>query len=886
MKTWKLYLLLLIAGIIPIFLSGQGTQSSSQQEDTSRILLDARQSNLKSVLKFASRRYDIRVAYDPKALEKVPISERFDVRGREKFIREVLEDTPYDYRTIGNTFVIVPRSKTQLEDSLRGKPFRKNVSIKGRIQDAQSGEPLPYATVSEVGTANSAITNPDGQFSLFNIRTDTSSILITYLGYQSKVLQLSPALVGAELEIGLSPRRSALPPVEVVSATNELIKMRKRSGALSMNPDQIRFMPGKGEPDLLSAMTTLSGISANDEISPGIRIRGDRSDQNLILLDGYTVYHIDHFFGVFSAFNPSAIKNVQLLKGPFDASYGGRAGGVLELTSKKGNIREPKVEVGLNPIAANAVVELPIVKNNASLMISGRRSITDFLITPTYRQLFSNVYNTSVPNSNLSENELFGSTNDPEFSFYDLQARFSYSPTQKDDITLSYYQGSDNLEIDLARTDQEPEFETSDNTSWGNNGGSIRWSRKWNEHYNSTLNLGMSIYESELDAVESRFYGSSDDPVRTIYQQESEVVDYTARFKNEYKFNSRHRSEFGAELSRYEVSNFARDQDAFRIDTSSSAELAAIYFQHYLELGPRWDFAPGMRVSKFSEWDQFLFAPKFNLGFDVNENVRLKGAYGVAYQALRRLAEQRLYLNTPEIWALSGPDGVPLLRSWQTTLGMEWKFGKWNIQADVFTKESTGTIDYPYPEFYSNQLNLDNMLMNGERETAGIELFAKRAVANFTGWAGYTFMESRTQYDDINFGDPFPSYQIGTHEFELNGLYRWRRWGISGTFVLATGSPYTQFDTDPQSLDDPLPKVNESRLPTYHRFDLAFTYNTRWQQADVEVGISIYNLYDQKNVNLVQYVDVPVEGDEVPDFTERDVLGIGITPSISARIEF
>ena len=64
----------------------------------------------------------------------------------------------------------------------------------------------------------------------------------------------------------------------------------------------------------------MPGISAANESSAGMYVRGGTPDQNLTLYDGFTVYHQEHLTGVFSAFNTNAVKDVQLHKGGFDAS--------------------------------------------------------------------------------------------------------------------------------------------------------------------------------------------------------------------------------------------------------------------------------------------------------------------------------------------------------------------------------------------------------------------------------------------------------------------------------------------------------------------------------------------------------------------------------------
>ena len=98
-----------------------------------------------------------------------------------------------------------------------------------------------------------------------------------------------------------------------------------------MSPAKVATLPSLGEKDIFRSFQLLPGISGSNESSAGLYVRGGTPDQNLILYDGFTVYHVDHLFGMFSAFNSNAIKDVKLFKGGIPARYGGRVSSVLEV---------------------------------------------------------------------------------------------------------------------------------------------------------------------------------------------------------------------------------------------------------------------------------------------------------------------------------------------------------------------------------------------------------------------------------------------------------------------------------------------------------------------------------------------------------------------------
>ena len=124
------------------------------------------------------------------------------------------------------------------------------------------------------------------------------------------------------------------------------LQVNQTPSHITFNPRLLSGLPTLGETDVLRSLQLLPGISATNETSSGLVVRGSAPDQNLILFDGFSVFQLDHFFGVFSAFNPMAIKDIQMYKSGFDARYGGSTSSVLDITGKAGDTE--KLRIGLN----------------------------------------------------------------------------------------------------------------------------------------------------------------------------------------------------------------------------------------------------------------------------------------------------------------------------------------------------------------------------------------------------------------------------------------------------------------------------------------------------------------------------------------------------------
>ena len=139
--------------------------------------------------------------------------------------------------------------------------------------------------------------------------------------------------------------------------------------------------------------------------------------------------------------------------------------------------------------------------------------------------------------------------------------------------------------------------------------------------------------------------------------------------------------------------------------------------------------------------------------------------------------------------------------------------------------------------------------------------------------------------------DYYPASQDVRHEFKLVGLYDYKNWSFSLTWLYASGRPYTSpngaytinlIDGTQQTYID-FSSKNNSRLPAYHRLDLGINYHIKEAETKNEwgmIGISVFNLYNRKNIWYKEYqiIDNSV--------IETNKLFLGITPNLTFSIKF
>jgi TonB-dependent Receptor Plug Domain/CarboxypepD_reg-like domain len=214
-------------------------------------------------------------------------------------------------------------------------PVKKKATISGYVTDNRSGERLTGASVYNPLTREGTTSNTYGFFSL-TLDRDTVSLSISHAGY-----------LPHEVQLFLEKDTIIMPVLEQHVVINEIVVLNTEAkkdaanrtipGKVVMPVSMIKSLPAlMGEADVLKSLQLLPGVQAGNEGTNGLNVRGGSMDQNLVLLDGIPVYNASHAFGLFSIFNADAVHNVELLKGGFPASYGGRLSSVVDVQLRGG----------------------------------------------------------------------------------------------------------------------------------------------------------------------------------------------------------------------------------------------------------------------------------------------------------------------------------------------------------------------------------------------------------------------------------------------------------------------------------------------------------------------------------------------------------------------
>jgi hypothetical protein len=787
----------------------------------------------------------------------------------------------------------LPRNRTRLENKRHeGAPTRRNLTVTGRIKDQSNGEFLPFATVHVEGHPTIAAgTNNDGYFTLYNVPTDTEVLVFKYLGYETQRFYLSPEISADNLFVELRPAVSALDEITVTAEREDVLKIPEYSvGIIETTAAKIADLPALGEKDLFRTFQLMPGISGSNESSAGMYIRGGTPDQNLVLYDGFTIYHQEHLMGVFSAFNTNAVKDVRLHKGGFGAAHGGRLSSVMEIVGKTGNDKTFNAGGDAGFLGFNAFAEVPLGSEKGSFFVAGRRSFQSFMYDK-----FTGVYSESGQPAGGRGRFNTQNQQKPESYFYDLNAKLTWNPTGRDIVSLSFFNGEDVLDnsregFGSAATGGS----IADKTNWGNIGSSLKWSRNSDGRFYSNILVSFSSYYSLRDRQNSttNTAGSAAVLFDMDTDERNTLQDYSFKLDNEYRISGKNRLEFGLNYSFYNIGYRYSQSDTLRIlDMRNRGRLFSAYVQDRWSPNGQLTVFPGIRLSYYGVTSRPYAEPRLQVYWKTGSKINLKASAGYYYQFVNRIVREDISAGSRDIWLLSDSEGIPVSGAAHYIAGGSYETEGFLFDVEAYYKRLSNLSEYTlrFAPSLTDNAGYREFFYTGKGYSRGIDFLIQKKYGKLTGWIGYTLGESR--YSFPVYGDGyFPANQDVTHEFKT--VLTWkpvRGLTLSASWIYATGKPYTE-PVGAYILGTPgsgsmsflvAGGKNSARYPDYHRLDLLGKYDLAFiKGVKSSISLSLFNLYDYANVWYREYAY-----DESLGVTETNINLLGLTPNVTLSIQ-
>ena len=772
---------------------------------------------------------------------------------------------------------------------------QEKFTLSGTITDTNSNETLIGVNITIPELKTGVTTNEYGFYSI-TIPKGIYNLQIISLNYKTieETINLNK---NTKINFKLSSKETALQEVVIIDKKNATAIRKPEMSVNKLSISTIKKMPViLGEVDILKSVLLLPGVTNAGEGASGFNVRGGGADQNLILLDEATIFNSSHVFGLFSVFNPDAIKDLKLYKGGIPARYGGRASSVLDIYQKDGSSKEFHVNGGIGLITSRLLAEGPIEKDKGSFLIGGRSSYAHLFLKLSDKQKNNSAY------------------------FYDLNTKLSYKLNPNNNLYLSGYFGRDVFALNKSFTN-----------TYGNSTLNLRWNHLFSDKLFSNLSLIYSDYYYGLDLD---FVGFKWDSGIKNYNIKYDFKNYISdKFKLNYGINGIY-YEFNPGVIK--PSNANSGINFQELDKKYALE-PALYINAEQDISKKISLSYGLRYSLFYRLGQStlnIYAnnnpvifnqsmqiyekatpigtksydknkvvqsynnlePRFAIGYQVNDNQSFKASYNRMAQYLQLISNTSS--PTPlDVWTPSDNYIKPQIAD-QVAFGYfrNFKQDMYSLEVETYYKEVKNRLDYIDGANLIANNALEQVILNGKLQSYGLEIMFRKNEGRFNGWISYTLSKSeqktpgRTANEiGINNGNWYNSVYDKTHNIAVTGNYNLnKKWTFGSNFVFQTGQPVTYPSAQYAYLGITIPSYelrNKNRLPAYHHLDVSATLTPHkndkrsWKSEWV---FSIYNLYGRKNAASINFRKNTDTGEN--EAVKTSIFGM--VPAVSYNFKF
>lgn len=902
-------------------------QQAVAQRDTSQLItIHSDSAGIQQIVDAVEKQIDWHFYYDTADFSNQNFTIHADKQPLPKILEQVFASTDFEFSFVEPNYIFLTKGKTifatlpsgnpadaklagknsnklpgkentEFKTTLENKVYvigdknspgsQKNPVVDGYATDTKTGEPIPGVYLHIDNTNISALTDQYGYFSL-SLPVGRHTITVQSLGMKDtrRIVQVNG---DGKLNIDLTSQVLTIRNVTISSQKLNNVKSAQM-GLQKIDIKTIKQVPVVfGEADVLRVVTTLPGVKTVGEASTGLNVRGGSSDQNLILFNDATIYNPAHFFGMFSAFNPEVIKDVELYKSSMPARYGGRLSSVLNINGKEGNKKKIAGSAGIGLLTSRLNIEGPIINEKTSFIAGARSTYAKWLLKKLPEE-----YRNS------------------EAGFYDVNFSITHEASKKNSFYITGYLSRDR-------------FNLNSDTVYGykNLNGSIKWKHNFNNKLNSVLTSGIDKYSYNI---------SSDGLPLNAYKMGFDIQQLYLKAHFNYYLNNNHAFDFGVNSILYKLNpgyfnpnskeslvvpdQMEKEQalesalyvnDRFKISPSFTLE-GGLRFSYFNFLGPKTvnTYAEGVPITETNQTGTISYGkgdfiknyagPEIRVSarYAFTDSFSIKASFNTQRQYIHMLSNTAAMAPT-DIWKLSDPSIKPQVGS-QVALGLYKNLKANTIEAsiEVYYKNISNYLDYKSGANLVLNHHIETDVLATKGKAYGVEFLVKKLTGKLNGWISYTWSRILLKQSDslagevINNGDYYPANYDKPHDITFIGNYRVNhRFSLSFNATYSTGRPITlpigrfYFGGSVRTL---YANRNEYRIPDYFRADFSMNIEGNhkiYQKTHNSWTIGVYNLTGRKNPYSVYYVS---EGGAVNGY-KLSIFGSAI-PYINFNIRF
>lgn len=812
--------------------------------------------SLSGYLDILTKQTDIRFSYKSNLIKKKKVEITTSCLSLDQALTEIKQQCILDNHKVGiYSITLFPAKGKYLIGTVR------EIGSSERIADA----------VIQVGRTTTT-SDKDGNFRLFCLQ-DSIDIIAYHPSFQ---------LVKASVNtIGITQfylHMQAISTLQEVSVVNiDSIKLSTLSFD-KVEPMSKQVLAVGGESDALAHIKLIPGVQNVSFGQQGLTIRGGSPDQNFTLLDGIPVYNTYHMLGLFSIFNSSGVSSIKLHKDAFPAKYTNRLSSVIDVSLKNGNKQKTELEADIGILSSGIYVNGPIVKNKLSYTLSARRTYADLLTLPLQKVISAN-----------STSQLWS---------YDLMGKVHWQINENNELSLSGYNGGDQLNFKTQLSFEEKEVneeKTKGSLGWRNEVLGLKWTSRLSSRVEIHSDLSYSGYnlkfsdEYELEDDSNFIFNSSS--YTNGLQEVRGGVDAIVQWNKNNSLN------VGVGVVEYLFLPFQRGYSSITANTftdtnlvsrqiASGEQFAFLENKTYFKGG---NITYGLRVSSFgTDSSNYLrFQPKIHLIQNIKDRHQLRFSMTVSNQFVHLVPNNNLGLPV-DIWLPVTETLRPMGMTQFSTKYMV-KNNDWELEAGVFSKFYTNILEHESGAQLLSEANWEGNLKVGSGRSYGIEVAAKMKKERWTAYGSYTYSRTKRTVEEINEGREYfskfdrPSIANLLTEYRFNKNLK-----LLATWSFASGNPitvpiarYITIVGEQEIVVEEYGELNNFRLPSTHHLDLALVKDKQYKRFSSTFTFGIYNVYNRLNPFMAF---IGLNDDAEPELRLRSYLPILPTFKYSIRL--
>ncbi len=799
-------------------------------------------------------------------------------------------DSEGELQGVRVTEVLTSENKVyEIGDKFRPSKAKK-IKLTGQVIDFKTNTPAVGIHVIRRDPWTAATTDVDGRFEI-ELAPGYNVLELQGISVKDARRQLM-LYADADVRIELEEQNLMLEEVLVTGGRVEAVK----STALGMEkitPSLLKNIPtAMGEVDVLKMVQALPGVKTVGEASSGFNVRGGATDQNLMLLNGGTIYNPTHLFGFFTAFNSDMVSDVEIYKSSIPSQYGGRISSVLNITGKEANKEKFVGVAGIGLLTSKLNLEIPLWKERTSLLLSGRTTYSDWLL------------------GMLPEKSGY---KDGKAGFYDVGGTFSHTFNMRNKLNIYGYYSRDRFA-----------FNDNEKYGYGNMNLSAHWRSIFNDQLTGNFSVGYDHYDYK-----------NDETVDSI--QAARLSFGINQYFAKANFNlelEKHKLNFGASTLLYDIRS-GKYEPLGEHSLVATDELqkdkaleSAVYLGEEWEITPKFSVNAGIRYSMFNALgprDYYTYqpgtlpsestiadtvrvtgnkvlktyhGPEFRLSgrYAFNDDFSVKVGFNTMRQYIHKVSNTSI-MSPTDTWKLSDVNIKPQ-QGWQLAGGFYYNTSDrmWEFSLEGYYKKMKDYLDYRSGAKLLMNHHLETDVINTEGYAYGVELEVKKPKGKLNGWINYTYSRTFLRQNDarivrpINGGDWYPTEYDKPHDFKFVGNYKFtRRYSLSLNMDYSTGRPTTvpagqYYDQQLGTTQAFYTDRNSYRVPDYFRMDLSFNVEASHHltlATHSSISFGVYNLTGRKNVYSIYYV---VENKKIQGY-KMSIFGAPI-PFVTYNIKF